>query len=315
MSWSGENKSGAGTLTANSGITISGTDGKSIFGGRVDNPAHQTTVINGTGLILMINGGTFTNEGTVDDQVDLTFLVPNILPCTTSGGSFNNSGTFTKSGDTGTTLFTTQGSCGPLSFNNTGTVNVNSGTLSLQDGKSTSGSFTVPAGSTLNFSGGTYTLDGSSSVTGAGTGRFGLAAVTFATGAAYTTSSTTVSGNVAGGSVTFNSSASTGTYTQSGGTLEIATGTFSISNSLTWSGGTLGGGGNLVVSGAMSWSGGTKSGAGTLTANSGITISGTDGKSIFGGTRRRSRSSDDCDQRHWPHPHDQWWHLHQRGHR
>ena len=116
----------------------------------------------------------FTNEGTVDDQVDLTFLVPNILPCTTSGGSFNNSGTFTKSGDTGTTLFTTQGSCGPLSFNNTGTVNVNSGTLSLQDGKSTSGSFTVPAGSTLNFSGGTYTLDGSSSVTGAGTGRLVL---------------------------------------------------------------------------------------------------------------------------------------------
>ena len=118
----------------------------------------------------MINGGTFTNEGTVDDQVDLTFLVPNILPCTTSGGSFNNSGTFTKSGGTGTTLFATQNLCGPLSFNNTGTVNVNSGTLGLQDGgSSTGGSFSVAAGSTLDFSGGAYTLDGSSSVTGAGT--------------------------------------------------------------------------------------------------------------------------------------------------
>ena len=69
----------------------------------------------------------------------------------------------------------------------------------------------------LDFGGGTYTLDSSSSVTGAGTGRFSGATVTFASGAAYTTGSTTVSG----GSVTFNSSAGTGTYTQSGGTLGI----------------------------------------------------------------------------------------------
>jgi hypothetical protein len=96
VSWSGGTKAGTGTLTANGGMTISGTDGKEIAGGRVDNPAGQTTVINGTGAVSMGSGSTFSNEGTVDDQVDVAF--GGLGPDRATSASFNNSGTFTKTG-------------------------------------------------------------------------------------------------------------------------------------------------------------------------------------------------------------------------
>ncbi len=263
MGWSGGTKSGSGTLTANGGMTVSGTDPKSIAGGVVENPAGQTAVIDGTGGIDVVGGGTFSNDGAVDDQVDVGFSSGpgNAFDCGTLNGSFSNSGTFTKSGGAGATVF-----C-PIAFNNSGVVNINSGTLSLLGGQSTGGSFAVAAGSTLNFGpfGGLfansaqYALDGSSHVTGAGTVSFTRDAVTFASGATYTAGSTTLSD----GSVTFNNAAAP--------------------HGLTWSGGTLGGSGDVVVGGPMGWSGGTKSGSGTLTANGGMTVSGTDPKSIAGG--------------------------------
>ena len=224
VSWSGGTKAGAGTLTANGGMTISGTDAKFIAGGTVTNPAGQTAVINGAGAFDMTNGGSFTNEGTVDDQVDLAFYGGFGFPeCTTPDASFVNSGTFTKSGGTGSTSFlslSVGSSCTTnVKFNNSGTVDVHSGTLGLEGGQSAAGSFAVAAGSTLDFSagGGPYALDGGSSVTGAGTGSFSGGTVSFAPGATYITGATTVPG----GSVTFNSPASTGTYTQTGGTLGI----------------------------------------------------------------------------------------------
>jgi len=279
VSWSGGGKNGTGTLTANGGMTISGTATKFIDDGTVTNPAGQTAVINGTGPIAM-GGGTFANAGTVDDQADLNFIAhPSgggfLFPCNPTGsGTISNSGTFIKSGGAGTTLL-----CPLVAFSNSGTVKVTSGTLSLQGGGASTGPFTVAGGSTLDFGAGSYLLDAGSSVTGAGTGSFSGATVTFTSGATYTTGATSISG----GSVTFNGPASTGSYTQTGGTLDIATGTFPVSNTLTLSGGSLGGAGNVAVAGPVHWSGGTKDGAGTLTANSGMTISGTDPKAIDGG--------------------------------
>ena len=220
VSWSGGTKIDAGTLTAGGGMTISGAGAKALESGTVDNPAGQTTVINGTGGIIVDGGGTFSNEGTVDDQVDLTFSNASGISsfCGSPNGSFSNRGTFTKSGGAGATRF-----C-PTAFNNSGQVNVNSGTLSLVGGQSTGGSFAVAAGSTLNFGsfGGVfgsapYAFDGSSSVTGAGAVSFNGDAVTFASGATYTAGSTTLSD----GSVTFNNTVSTDSYTQTGGTLGI----------------------------------------------------------------------------------------------
>jgi hypothetical protein len=267
VSWSGGTKAGTGTLTAGGGMTISGAASKFISGGTVDNPAGQTAVINGTGTFDMANGGSFTNEGTVDDQVDLAFYGGFGFPeCVSPNASFSNSGTFIKSGGAGSTSFVSLSlgsACTTnVKFNNSGTVKVNSGTLSLEGGQSSGGSFTVAAGSTLDFSagGGAYTLDAASSVTGAGTGSFSGGTVSFAAGAAYTTGATTVSD----GSVTFGSGATTG--------------------GMALSGGTLGGAGNLVVAGPVSWSGGTKAGTGTLTASGGMTISGAAQKVISEGT-------------------------------
>ena len=293
VSWSGGTKIDAGTLTAGGGMTISGAGAKALEGGTVDNPAGQTTVINGTGGIIVDGGGTFSNEGTVDDQVDLTFSNASGISsfCGSPNGSFSNSGTFTKSGGAGATRF-----C-PTAFNNSGQVNVNSGTLSLVGGQSTVGSFAIAAGSTLNFGsfGGVsgsapYALDGSSSVTGAGAVSFNGDAVTFASGATYTAGSTTLSD----GSVTFNNTAAP--------------------DGLTWSGGTLGGSGNVVVSGPVSWSGGTKSDAGTLTADGGMTISGAGAKALEGGTVDNPAGQTTVINGTGGIIVGWWWHLQQRGH-
>ena len=67
----------------------------------------------------------------------------------------NNAGTFTKSGGAGTTRF-------HIAFNNTGAVNVQSGTLSLSGGGTSSGSFDVSDGSTLQISSGVSFVAGAS---------------------------------------------------------------------------------------------------------------------------------------------------------
>ena len=70
----------------------------------------------------------------------------------------NNAGTFTKSGSAATSTISTL-------FNNTGTVDVESGTLNLSGGGTDVGA-TYKGPGTVNFSGGTRTLDAASSITG-----------------------------------------------------------------------------------------------------------------------------------------------------
>ena len=69
----------------------------------------------------------------------------------------NNLGTFTKSGSAATSTIST-------TFNNSGTVNVQSGTLNLSGGGTDVGASYTGAG-TIQFSGGTRTLDAASSIT------------------------------------------------------------------------------------------------------------------------------------------------------
>ena len=52
--------------------------------------------------------------------------------------------------------------------NNNGTLNANSGTLSIDGGGTSSGDFAATVGATLNFGGGTQITDASSSFTGSG---------------------------------------------------------------------------------------------------------------------------------------------------
>ena len=64
---------------------------------------------------------------------------------------FNNSGSFTKTGGTGSTVFS------DTAFNNSGSVSVQKGTLELEAGGTGNGSFDVALNAILYLSGGTYT--------------------------------------------------------------------------------------------------------------------------------------------------------------
>src|SRR6185369_18084060 len=86
----------------------------------------------------------------------------NSAPLAFGGGAarFDNAGTFRRTGNGSTPV--------RISFNNYGTVEIQTGTLLLFGGGSSSGEFFVPSGTGLDFAGGTFTANSSSSITGAG---------------------------------------------------------------------------------------------------------------------------------------------------
>ena len=117
------------------------------------------------------NGSTFTN------QANASFTIQNNLDWYNdeNNSTFVNLGTFTKSAGTGTTIF-------EVGFNNNGSVEVQTGTLSLRGGGTSSGSFTADASATLGFDA-SYTntppfvLSATSTISGAGTAEFGSGTV------------------------------------------------------------------------------------------------------------------------------------------
>ncbi len=141
---------------------------------------------------------------------------------------FNNAGQFNV---TGFSVVATIGN----SFNNTGTVIINSGVLQLQGGGTESGSFTIASGATNAFNGGTFTVTDGASFSGSGTWLNAGSVINF-TG---TSTLNTAIVNISGGTVLFNNS----------GSLNPAL--------LNLSGGTLAGTNPVIVSGPLNWSGGT----------------------------------------------------------
>ncbi|MFM7440028.1 MAG: hypothetical protein ACKO2V_15780, partial [Snowella sp.] len=141
---------------------------------------------------------------------------------------FNNDGTFKKTNSTGTTTFYAQ-------FNNTGNVNVESGTLSLQGGGTSSGDITVNDGAAIAFSSGSY---GITAGTLNGNGQIAI------TGASVTLESGIVSNvsniNLSSGTLNFNGteSSSLDNLSLSGGEL-TGTGDVVVNNNFDWSNGTL----------------------------------------------------------------------------
>ncbi len=174
----------------------------------------------------------------------------------------NNQGTFTKSGSAASSTIST-------TFNNTGTVNVQSGTLNLS-GSGTDAGASYSGTGTIQFSGGTRTLDAASSIT--------VANATFSGG------TTTVNGtyNIAG-TTTVSGGAATlaGTLSNLGNALIISSGSLGLNTSnasvatLTQSGGLLNGSGTLTVTGLSTLSGGTQSGSGTTIAQGGAAFTST----------------------------------------
>jgi hypothetical protein len=285
--WSGGTMTDAGTTTLNGPFAISGNLVKSIFGGR-HLETNGTTTWTGTGDITTCGSGftcVITNSGTWDIQND---RIMNL----SAGGTttFVNNGTVRKTAGAGaTSLF--------AAMNNASVVDitVSGGTLGLDGGGVSTGSFTGSAGTTLRF-GGAATLDTGSSIA--------APAVTFSVNSSvvningsYNAATQT---SVSNGTVNFNAPA---TVTSVGTTLTVTGGTVNFNSgepinvtTLTQSAGLLGGSDTVTASGASTWSGGTMQGAGavppvgTTIFNGALALSGLV-KNLWGGRRLETKGT------------------------
>ena len=184
--------------------------------------------------MAILSGATFTDATTGG----LTIFATNHGTGDTGATAMvNNAGTFTKSGGAATSTISTL-------FNNSGTVNITSGTLNLSGGGTDVGALYQSAG-TIEFGGGTRTLDATSSITGNALFAGNAATVTTVNGGVGTGLMT-----ITAGTVNFNGAVSTGAFTQTGGELS--------------------GSGSLMVTGAANFSGGTQSGSATTLAQGGV---------------------------------------------
>jgi hypothetical protein len=157
LTWTGGTLGGRGTVNANGGLALSGAADKTLDG-RTLNLAGTSTWSDAGNLVLA-NNALLTNRATG------VFTIQNDQTLS-GGGSFNNLGTLAKSsGAAGTTTI-------GVAFSNTGgTVDVQSGALSVAGDYTQSGGATVvragatlAAGGLVNLLGGT--LSGSGTVNG-----------------------------------------------------------------------------------------------------------------------------------------------------
>jgi hypothetical protein len=157
--WSGGIMSGSGTSTLPAGHVLNLSAGATpTLGGR--------TFIN-LGTADLAPGATFRGiDGTFKNQQGAVFDSQgdgnlNAIFSPAYHPTFNNAGLFTKSGGTGATTVA-------WIFNNSGAVDVLSGTLSFTGGGNHTGSFDVASGATLDFAGGVHSLASGTTITGAG---------------------------------------------------------------------------------------------------------------------------------------------------
>ena len=264
-SWTSGGMSGTGAAVFNGALAIS-TDNVHALSGHAVTTNGTTTWTNAgvgnAGLIEVGQGSVIANSGTWLDQTAFNSQIGLLLGGT---AAFNNTGTYTKSGNATTTI--------SAAFNNTssgpgtGVVNVNSGTLALTGGGTSNGQF--QGAGTMSFGGTSYTLSAGSSVS---TTNVVFTAGTTTVGGAYNVSGSTTA---SGGTANF-----TGTVANVGGALVATGGVLNFNNSagvtvssLTLSGGTIGGTQTLTVTGPSTWTGGGFSGVGTTVFNNTLAIS------------------------------------------
>ena len=157
----------------------------------------------GSGTLTILSGATFTDATTGG----LTISATNRNGTDTgASAAVNNAGTFIKSGTATTSTISTL-------FNNSGTVDVESGTLNLTGGGADVGAVYQGPG-TIEFGGGTRTLNAASSITSNALFAGNATTVTTVNGGVGTGLMT-----VTAGTATFNGAVSTGGLTQSGGEL------------------------------------------------------------------------------------------------
>ena len=242
LAWTFGTQSGTGETRIGAGGTLvrSGTSTVALTERTLRNEGLVT--VTGTGAIQPGVGARIVNAlgATFDLQAD-----SNIFAGNAPAARFENAGTLTKTGGTGTSTISIQ-------LDNDGLVHGVSGNLRPNAGdgagSSETGTYTAGAGASIDFGGGTFTLVGGSNVTGTGTIEVSGGTVSF--GGAYGVAGTTL---VTGGTADFAATAATtGDLTQSGG---VVTGT-----------------GALAVGGTFTWSFGTQSGSGETRIAPGATL-------------------------------------------
>ncbi|WP_150047917.1 choice-of-anchor D domain-containing protein [Methylomonas rhizoryzae] len=240
----GGNLEGSGTLITQGSTNVSAS--LTLDGGRVWQN-DGTVIKTGLGSFNLNGGNSGSNAGVAGRIVN-----NGLFDLQNDGGSTWNSNqggtgvidnaagaTFRKSGGSGSSNIL-------ATFNNAGTVEAQSGTLSLSAGGTHSGDFTVADGATLQFGGGTHDLNGGGMNAD---GRVLLSAGTVNVNTVYTIAGQT---EQTGGTLVFNANASTGSLIQTGGTLS--------------------GAGNLTVTGVASL-GGNLEGSGTLITQGSTNVS------------------------------------------
>jgi hypothetical protein len=261
LNWTGGTMGGSGRTIIPAGVTLNLAAGVAL-----------TRTLENGGTILWTGGGFIgvSFGGILTNRAGGLFHVQNTGAINVGGGSgnrFDNAGTFRKSANAGTMTL-----ANGLSFNNSGTVEIQTGTLNLVGDGAHSGSFAVPAGTALILSGGAHTANGSSSITGAGQFTVSGAVATFA-GLVNVSGSNTFSG----GAATF-----TGNYICTNNTLTISSvpsATFNFSGTglvspavLNFINGTLTGTSTVTVNNVMNWTGGAMNGSGRTIIPVGATL-------------------------------------------
>lgn len=228
LDWNREEIAGSGNLTINGTMTISGGSSRTLSGRTLVNNGTVTWTgggnlrLTGNANINNVAGSTFE----VQSDAVLDFLDPN-------GGTFTNAGTFTRSAGSGNFIF-------DVAFDNSGTLNLNSGNIRLtRGGTNSGGTYSIQSGRMLEFDGNTHTLDNMS----------------FPNSGTIQISSNTVSINGAG----------------------VTIGATTVLN---LNAGTLNGNGPINVDGTLNWNGGFLSGSGLLSINNVMNISGNNDKTI-----------------------------------
>jgi hypothetical protein len=148
---------------------------------------------------------------------------------------FENAGLLRKTG-VGTAEFR----AGGIPLTNTGTVQVEAGTLLLSSGGSNTGNINLADGSGIQVGGGTFTMGPETAITGTGGLSISSGNVTFQQSHVFT------SVLVSGGGVVFNADQSIGSLTLQGGSIS-GSGVVTVEDSLTWTGGGFNGAGRLVL--------------------------------------------------------------------
>ena len=250
LAMTGGTLDGSGTLTLTNGGTWSG--GTMSGSGTTINPATKTLSISAP---VTLNSRTLQNDGTL-----------------TVSGNVSGSGTLANGGTLNAAANLTLG----VTVNNSGQI-ATSNTLTLSGGGThNGGTFTATAPGSIAFSSGTHSMSGGGSIGGTGTLSFSGAAVTVGVPINAGTLS------VSAGTATLDANSSAGAFTMTGGTLG-GSGTLTLTNGGTWSGGAMSGRGTTInpatktfgISAPVTLNSRTLQNSGTLTVSGDVAGSGT----------------------------------------